>query len=99
MPSEQHNSTMAKATALIFSSFDVSLAQEVPFGIPQYTKSILNGHTSVLLCVHSSLLTKKNVDFVGGMFLSQWKSSILIIMVFTLITKELFEQLLVHTTV
>jgi len=67
MPSNQHNSTMAKATGLIFSPFDITLAQEVPFGIPQYTQGILNGLTSVLLCVpHSSLLTAKSVDFVVG---------------------------------
>jgi len=31
-----HNDTMVKATQLIFSLFDVTLAWEMPFGIPQY---------------------------------------------------------------
>jgi len=51
MPSDQRNSIMAKATGLIFSLFDVASAREVPFGIPQYMQGILQGLTSVLLCV------------------------------------------------
>ena len=51
MPSDKRNSIMAKATGLIFSLFDVALAREVPFGIPQYVQCILHGLTSVLLCV------------------------------------------------
>jgi len=47
MPSDQHNS----ATSLIFSLFDIALAREVPFGMPQYIEYILHGLTSVLLCV------------------------------------------------
>ena len=35
MPSDKHNLIMATATVLIFSLFDVALAQQVPFGIPQ----------------------------------------------------------------
>ena len=42
---------MAKATGLIFSQFDVALAQEVPFGMPQYIQCILLGITSALLYV------------------------------------------------
>ena len=53
MPSDKHNSITAKATGLIFSLIDVALAQEVPFGMPQYVQCILHGLTSVLvlLCV------------------------------------------------
>ena len=36
MPSDQRNLIMAKAMSLIFSLFDITSAQEVPFGIPQY---------------------------------------------------------------
>jgi len=51
MPPDQHNALMAKATGLIFSLFDVASAQQVPFGIPQYLQCILQGLTSVLVCV------------------------------------------------
>ena len=51
MPSDKCNSITAKATGLIFSLFDVTFAQEVPYGIPQYVQCILHGLTSVLLCV------------------------------------------------
>jgi len=67
MPSDQHNSTLAKATRLIFSLFDVGSAREVPFGIPQYTQGILNGLTSVLFCVLFIFVTAKSVNFVVGM--------------------------------
>ena len=40
-----------KATGLIFSLLNVTLAQEVPFGEPQYVQCIFHGLTSVLLCV------------------------------------------------
>ena len=51
MPSDKCNLITAKVTGLIFSLFNVALAQEVPFGIPQYIQCILHGLTSVLLCV------------------------------------------------
>jgi len=51
MPSNQHNLIMAKAMGLIFLLFDVASARKVPFGIPQYVQCILQGLTSVLLCV------------------------------------------------
>ena len=51
MPSDKRNSVMAKATGLIFSLFDVASAWEVPFGIPLQVQCILQGLTSVLLCV------------------------------------------------
>jgi len=51
MPSDSCNSTMAKATGLIFSLFDVASAREVPFAIPLYMECILHGLTMALLCV------------------------------------------------
>ena len=51
MLSDKCNSITAKATCLIFSLFDIALAQQVPFGIPLYVQCILHGLTSVLLCV------------------------------------------------
>ena len=51
MPLDKRNLITAKATGLIFSLFDVALARQVPFGIPQYVQCILHELTSVLLCV------------------------------------------------
>ena len=51
MPLDKQNSITAKDMGLIFSLFDVAMAREVPFGIPQYVQCILHGRTSVLLCV------------------------------------------------
>jgi len=51
MPSGWHNSITAKATGLVFSLFDIASAREVPFDILQYVQCILQGLTSVLLCV------------------------------------------------
>ena len=51
MPSDLHNSVTAKATGLIFSLFDIASAREVPFGTLQYVQCILQGLTSILLCV------------------------------------------------
>ena len=51
MPSDKRNSITAKAMGLIFSLFDIPLARQVPFGIPQYIQCILHGLTRVLLCV------------------------------------------------
>ena len=42
MPSDKHNSIMAKAMGLIFSLFDITSAREVPFGIPQYIQCVLH---------------------------------------------------------
>jgi len=50
-PSDQHNLIMAKATGVIFSLFGIPSAWQVPFGIPQYVQCILQGLTSVFLCV------------------------------------------------
>ena len=43
IPSDKCNSITAKAIGLIFSLFNVALAREVPFGIPQYIQCILHG--------------------------------------------------------
>ena len=51
MPSDKCNLIAAKAAGLIFSLFDVALAQEVPFSILQYVQCVLHGLISVLLCV------------------------------------------------
>ena len=65
MPSDKRISITAKATGLIFSLFDIALARQVPFGIPQYVQCILHGLTTVSYFVsHSSLLTAKSVDLV-----------------------------------
>jgi len=48
MPSDSRNSTMAKATGLLFN---VASAREVPFAIPLYMQCILHGPTTALLCV------------------------------------------------
>ena len=66
MPSDKHNSIMAKAMGLIFSLFDVALAQEVPFGIPQYVQCILHGLTSVLLCVPLIFADSEKCRFGGS---------------------------------
>jgi len=55
---------MAMATDLIFSLFDVASAREVPFAMPLYIQSILQGLSFVS---PSSLLTMKGVNFVVGM--------------------------------
>jgi len=83
MPSVKHNSIMAKATDLIFSLFDIVSAWEVPFGILQYVKCILQGLISVLLCVPFIFADSKKHWFHGCMrwfplhnrnclFFSQW---------------------------
>ena len=51
MSSDKRNLITAKATGLIFSLFDIALAPEVPFGMPQYIQCTIHGLTSVLLCV------------------------------------------------
>ena len=100
MPSDKCNSIMAKATGLIFSLFDVALAREVPFSIPQYVQCILHGLTSVLFVSHSSLPPAKSVNLVIAHdgFPSLRKLSIFLI-VAVLIAEVLFEQFLIRTVV
>ena len=81
MPSDKHNSITAKATGLIFSLFDVALAQQVPFGILQNVQCIIHGLTTVLLCVPFIFVTGKGVDLARARdgFPSKWKSSVFFI--------------------
>jgi len=65
MPSVKHNSIMANATGLNFSQLDVTLARDVPFGIPQYIQCILHGLTSVLLCVPFIFADSEKYRFGG----------------------------------
>ena len=51
MPSAKHNLTMDKATGLIFSLFDVTLSQDMPFRQPRYVQCMYHGLTFVLFCV------------------------------------------------
>ena len=67
MLSDKHNLMTAKARGLIFSMFDVALAQQVPFGIPQYVQCILHGLTSVFLCVPFIFADREMCQFGGSM--------------------------------
>jgi len=83
---------MAKATDLIFSLFDVTSAQEVPFDIPLYIQCILHGLTTAPpIFVHH-----EKCRFSGRYVMASIKSSVIFI-VATLITKVLFKQLLIRT--
>ena len=75
MPSDKRNSIIAKPTGLIFSLFDVASSREVPFGMSQHVQCILHGLTSVLLCVHSSLL-RVDLAVARDGFSSKQKSSV-----------------------
>ena len=50
---------------LIFSVFNVASVQEVPFGIPQYIQCILQGLTSILLCVPFIFAESEKCDLVA----------------------------------
>jgi len=88
MPSDSHNSTIAKATGLIFSLFSVASAREVPFAIPLCMQCILHGLTTALLCV-PFIFVRHEVSIARDGFHLLRKLSV----VATLITKVLFEQL------
>jgi len=90
MPSDSRNSTMAMATGLIFSLFNVASAREVPFAIPLYMQCILHGFTT-LFPIH--LCSTRKVSIARDGFHLLRKSSV----VATLITKVLLEQLLICT--
>ena len=45
MPSDKHSLITAKAMGLIFSLFGAALAQQVPYGIPQYVQCKRHGLT------------------------------------------------------
>ena len=49
---------------MIFALFDVASAREVPFGTPQYVQYILQGLTSVLLCVPFIFADSESVNLV-----------------------------------
>jgi len=95
MPSDSRNSTMAKATGLIFSLFDVASAREVPFATPLYIQCILHGLTTALLCVPFIFVHHEKCRFSGRYVMASIKSSVIFI-VATLITKVLFKQLLIR---
>jgi len=62
MPSESCNSTMVKATGLMFSLFNI---REVPFAMPPCIQYILHGLTRVLLCVPFIFAHHKRCRFCG----------------------------------
>jgi len=86
MPSDLRNSTMAKATGLIFLLFDVASAREVPFAIPLYMQCILFGLTVALLCVPFIFVHHEKCQFSGRHVMASMKLSVIFI-VTTLITK------------
>jgi len=65
MPSDSHNSTMAKATDLTFSLFDIASAREVPFAMPMYIQCILHEVTRALLCVPFIFAHHERCRFCG----------------------------------
>ena len=88
---------MGKATGLILSLFDVASAPEVPFGTPQYVQCILQGLTSVLLCVPFIFVDSEKCQFDGSMqWLNLHNRNWLN---FTLILEVLFKQFLTRTAV
>jgi len=92
MPSDSCNSTMAKATGLIFSLFNVASAREVPFAISLYMQCILHGLTTALF-VSIHLCSSRKVSIARDGFHLLRKLSL----VATLITNVLFKRLLIHT--
>jgi len=97
MPSGQRNSIMAKAMGLIFSLFNITSAEEVPFGMPQYVQWIPHELTDVLLCMPFIFADSRKCQFGGGMCWLPFTTEIVyIFVVATLITKELCEQLLIR---
>ena len=81
---------------LSFSLFNITSAQEMPFGMPQFVQCILQRLSSVLLCT-SFLLTVTSINLVveHNGFLFVTKNFI----VATLITEVLSKQFLIHTAV
>jgi len=85
MPSDLRNSTMAKATGLTFSLFNIASAREVPFAILLYMQCILYGLTMALLCGPIHLCSPRKVSIARDDFHLLRKSSLVA-------TKVLFEQ-------
>jgi len=96
MPSDLRNSTMAKATGLIFLLFDVTSAREVLFAILLYIQCILHGLTTALLCVPFIFVHHEKCQFCSKHVMVSIKSSVIFI-VATLITEVLFKELLIRT--
>jgi len=66
MPSDLRNSTMAKATGLTFSLFNVTSAREVLFSTPLCMQCTLHGLTMTLLHLVSLWVFSKVVEPVVG---------------------------------
>jgi len=96
LPSNSHNSTMAKVTGLIFLLFDVTSSREVSFAILLYMQCILHGLTTALLYVPFIFVHQEKCRFCGRRVMASIKLSVIFI-VATLITKVLFKQLLIRT--
>jgi len=79
MPSDSRNLTMAKATGLIFSLFDIASAQEVPFAIPLYIRCILHGLSMALFCVPFIFVHHEKCRFSGRHVMASIKSSVIFI--------------------
>jgi len=94
MPSVKHNSITANATSLIILLFNVTSAQDMPFGIPQYVQCILHRLTSVLICVPFIFADSEKCQCGGCMWwlpcMRNGKSSVFFI-VAILITEVLFD--------
>ena len=100
MASDKRNSIMTKAMGLIFSLFDVTSAQQVPFGIPQYNAFFMD-LPAFSFVSHSSLLTVKSVDLViaCNCFPCNGKCPSLFVIVAILRAEVPFKQLLIRTAV
>jgi len=97
MPSDSRNSTMAKAMGLIFLLFDIASAREVPFAILLYIQCILHGLTMALICVPFIFGHHEKCQFCGRRHVMVSIKLSIIFIVATLITKVLFNQMLIHT--
>jgi len=85
---------MAKATGLIFSFFNVTSAREVLLAIPLYMQCILHGLTAALLCVRFIFVHQEKCPAIARDGFHLLLKSFVVV---TLITKVLFEQLLIRT--
>jgi len=71
MPSEKCNSTMAKATSVTFSLFNVALAQEVPFG--HTVVHTMHSLCSILFCIPLIFAaSNKNVNLMMVFFVTEF---------------------------
>jgi len=79
MPSDLRNSTIAKATGLIFLLFNITSAREVPFAILLYTQCVLHGLSMALLCVPFIFVHHEKCRFSGRHVMASIKSSVIFI--------------------